>query len=423
MTEQQNLPAKIESIVEKINKYVPSMQTGRDRAVAKLQERYDSLAAAVKDYDGSPNDDLEALAEATTGTLSACKKAYDLWNSQRMEITGPLDEFKKEIMEYEKAVSDKEKDNLYAKNRNLLVAIENKKLAYKTQQEAIAKRKKDLENHKVDLTTQVRKNLSQMLIDRVKQADSGSRDFWNATTLETFEDRSKNFLSAKIRLKQETYDACFNIQANTAIITPDEYVAWKEGIKTEETYDIWNERVIEAITPTINEWRAKIPKIKEDLIAVANAKDEAERERLKTEQAAAQAEETKNVDAALAQASEEAKKDIESEATMSKMQNEFVEQATVQTIETAPTKKKYVVKDEKMLAKALCNAIYHAMINENFPGIYKLDKKKQRVLDEETGAFLLKDEIQWWFDFVANNCDVSIEGMDLVKVAKITIRK
>lgn len=423
MTEQQTLPEKILSIQDKIKAYLPAMQKGSAKAEAALKSRYDALSAAIKDYDGSPNTTIDELAEATTTTLGNCKAAYDKWNPERMEITGPLDEFKKELMSYEKIVSPNEKDNLYAKNRQLLVTIENKKLQYKHGQEKIAKKKKDLENHKVDLTTQVRTNLAQMLITSVKEVDDGSRAFWNATTLDKFDERSKVFTSTSPKLKKEKYDHCFSVQANSSIINITEYNEWKANLMSEESFEIWNERYVEAITPTVNEWRARIPKIKEDLIAVANAKDEAEREKLKTEQAAVQEEEKKNVDAALAQASQEVKKDIESEAQMAKMENEFVEQATIQTIETAPTKKKYVVRDEKKVAKALSIAIYHTMINENFPGIYKLDKKKQRVIDEETGAPLLRDEMQWFFDFVANNCDVEIEGMELMRVAKITIRK
>lgn len=423
MTEQQTLPEKILSIQEKIKIYLPKMKAGSEKAEAVLQARYDALSAALKDYDGSPNEKIEELAEETNTTLVGCKIAYDKWNPERMEITGPLDDFKKDIMAYEKIVSPNEKDNLYAKNRQLLVTIENKKLAYKQEEEKKAKKKKDLENHKVDLTTKVKTNLAQLLISGVKGVDDACRAFWNATPLDKFDERSKMFTAAVPKLKKDIYDNCFSVQANSTLINITEYDEWKGSLMAEESFDIWNERYVEAITPTVNEWRARIPKIKEDLIAVANAKDEAEREKLKTEQAAAQAEEVKNVDTALAQASEEVKKDIESEASMAKMENEFVEQATVQTIETAPTKKKYVVRDEKKVAKALSIAIYHTMINEKFPGIYKTDKKKQRVIDEETGAPLLRDEMQWFFDFVANNCDVEIEGMELVKVAKITIRK
>lgn len=419
----ETLPIKIEPIVEKIKQYLPAMESGSARAVARLQEQYDIISKAVKEYDGAPNEEIEALSSSVSSTLGRCKDAYELWNKQRMEITGPMDQFKKDLMEYEKSVSPNEKDNLYAKNRAALVAIENKKLAYQKQKEDEARRKKELEDYKVDVATKVKKNLAQMLIDRVSQADSGSREFWKATTLENFDERAKVFTSGKLKLKQETYDLCFNVPVDYNKITTDQLTELITKLKSDETYEAWNNSVIEAITPTVNEWRAKIPSIKEELQAIANAKgEEAKAALIKKQQDEADADaERKRKE--LEDLSKSTATDIEAEADKDKMQNMFVEQVSTQALGTANTKRVYVVRDEKLLVKALCNAIYHTVSNDKFPGLYKTDRAKKVVINEETGKPFFRDEIQWWFDFAAANCDVALEGMDLIEVAKVLIRK
>lgn len=424
-TQELEIVKSISVVQAKANDYLPNMRDGSAKAVARLKQQYDAIVAKTNEYDGSDSPEIDQLVADVSETLSAAKNAYDLWNKWRVELTAPMDEFKKQAMEYEKAVAyDGKTDNYYTKIRQEIVKIENKKIAKKRVDEETARKKKELENYKVDLTTNVKRNFANLLITRITEVNKGSKDYFDASTLETFDERAETFKAMKPKLKQEHYDSCLLPVKNDTKLTSEEKKELLEKIVVEETYDKWNLAVSEAILPTINEWRAKIPMLKQQLVDLANAKSEEDRKKLEAEQAQKAADEQARKDAEIAQQTQAAQLQIDTQAQMDKMNNEFVEQATVQSLtDTAPVKYQYVLKDPKLMVKGLMNAIYHTLSSPKFKGIYKMDKSGKKVIDPATGQPTLIPEIDYWFKFAAENCDVELEGMELVEIAKVTIKK
>jgi hypothetical protein len=425
--EQQTLPARIATIAEKAKVNLPIIMEKTTAAEVAMRNRYDSIIDKVNSYDGTDSNEIDEIAEGITGLLVKIKESYDVNSERRKEITTPFDDFKKEIMEYEKKVQyDGKVDNYYTKLRKALTSIEQKRQDFRNAKAEEAKKQKEREDYKIDIITKIKTNLSNLVIDRVRQVENGSRDFFDAknTNVTNFDERAKLFQGLQAKLKIEHYDFCFSITTDNTRITADELKGLITDLKSQESYDKWNKLTNEKVIPVLNEWKAKIPQIKEEMLSIAKA-DEETQARLLKEKEDREKEEKDRKDKELTDLQAAQQKSIESDADMSKMNNEFVAQAQTQELGDEGAKVRVMkFTDKKLIAKALAQMMYHVLINPDFPGIQKIDSKTKTLQVDDKGRPVYIDAAQSWIDlFLKLKCDVAIEGTKIFEDAKVTVRK
>lgn len=402
----EDIKDKIPALVIQIQGALPAMIKGRDAAVAAMK----NVTSIESDED----------LEKVNGLLVKVRATYDKVKGLREPITQPLDQLKKLIMEFESDL-DQSKDNEVSRLRGLIGAFNQKKIDAKKAADAEAARIKEKENHKVDLIARIKKNLSDMIIQRVKEVHAGADAFWKATTLETFDPREKQFMEFRVALKMDTYNKCFDIPFNSNLITKEEFEALLVEVGATETYVVWDKNHSDAVVPVVNEWRAKVPEIRKRLEDLKNASD-AERARLEKEQKEKDEADQKARDQQLAVMQVESDKAIQQAADIDKTQNDFREQAMTQSIEDAgPTKLLLRFKDEKPM-KAMTEILYHCFSNPKFPSIIKKNKDKTNKIDEH-GFPEYVEGVDWWIKFFVANCDVNIQGIEIKEISKVVVRK
>lgn len=405
MTEETKslLPAELTPILAKIEEYVPKMIAGRDKALARMQK-----ITVIED-----DDDLETVNEV----LIRSKGAYETFESWRKEITGPLDELKQGLMQYEKDVKGED-----ARVRSLVQGYNQAKVDAKKKEEEEAAKRKQKEDHKVDIQTQVKKNLTKLFVETAEKTDQWSKKFFNETTLANFEARATQYKSIKPNLKQEFYDACFQVAYNPKLLDSMEWNDLITATKKEEPYSKWMAMIVETITPILKQYRDAIPEFKAAKVALEEATGE---RKIAIEKA--QKEEADRLqaqkDKMFAETQAKALTEIDDQAEISKVGNAFAEQGTVQQLDkTGPTKKILRFTDHKLMPKAFCNVIVQVLINKKFKGIYKADKDGVQKVDAAGNPEYI-DGVSFWMDEFMKYCDVNIEGTEVKEVAKVIVRK
>ena len=430
MSDQQSLlPVKIEPILEMIQDKAPKMMKARDGAVSAMTSFNEKIKGAFAEYQKDPDgtrDTMTALIDEGNGLLVKVKKTFDGVQNWRKEMTGPLDQVKEFLMQYEKDLAyDGKSKNIYTDIRNSIQQFMQAELdARKAKEEELAKAKAK-ENYKVDLVSSIKKNLLNLHTEKIEKANSASRDYFNAATLENFDEKAKVFMGFKGKLKIEDYDKCFTIFFDKNIITQEEFSALVIKAKGEETWDKWNEKLMIEVNPVLNEWRAKIPDIKKQKIELAQANEEEKEKIKKAQEDQAKAEDERVRMAAVAQ-KKESEAQLEQEAEVNKMSNEFAEQANVQTMEdTGPSKKVLKFDSARELqGKAFLSIAYHVMMSPKFPGIHKVDKASGELVLDAKGAPQYIDSVGWWVRFFETHCkSKTVEGAEWVDQAKVIVRK
>jgi hypothetical protein len=400
----ETLPIQIAPLTEQIQTVVPKMTKGRDAAVKAAQE----MTVIETDEDRAAAADLIVAVETTRDKIK----------SLREPITKETDKLKQLLMQYEKDV-----DTEGVRLRGLVGKFDQLKVEAKKKAEEEARKIKEKENYKVELSTAIRTKLSEMIVQRVEQAHKGSKDFFDQCTLENFDARATQFKSIVPKLKPEFYEACF-VAPDHLRITADEFGELVTKIKAEEPYSKYNELVLDKILPIINEWKAKIPALKQALVDMANAKDEEAKKKLQAKKDEEDKKEEARKQAELQKLKNDQAQHIEQREQIEKMGNTLQEQAIVQEAEdVGPVKLIGRLSNEKPIqVKAICEMIYHCMMSPKFPGIVQLTKDKQPKLDEY-GFPEYVDGVDYWLKFLLRHVDVKIEGVETKEVSKTIIRK
>lgn len=395
---------KIEPLVKQIQDMVPRMEKGRENALSTTQP----ITSITTDQEFT---DVNAIVVAAENTITAMQ-------ALRMPVTKELDNLKENLMQYEKALKPEA-----TRLRGLIGSYNQLKLDKKREEEAKAQKQKEKENHKVDIVSRIKKNLADLVITRVKEVHDGSKDFWDKTTLETWDGREKQFMSFKIVLKQDVYNKCFAVTYNANLLTKEEFETLVAEVGSEETYLLWDEKVSEKIIPVINEWRGKITEIKQKLIDLKNAGDEAARKKIADAQKLKEDEEESVRKQEIAMMQKESDDAIVRESEVDKLQNDFREQAITQQLEdTGPVKLILRFKDDKPV-KALNVMMYHCFSNPKFPSIIKLDSKTKQPKVDEHGFPIYVDWVDSLVSFFVKYCDVNIEGIEIKEISKVIVRK
>lgn len=408
LPEKKQLPDLI-SVTEKIKINLPRLQKGNENAL--------NLLLAIQKVETD-----EEYENANTD-LADVRAAYTRMKELRMEITTPLDEFKDLLMEYERPLNnDPKSKSEYSRVHKLMSEYQQVKLERKRKEEAELAKKKDQENHKVDLKAKMIEALSNNVVETLKAADNYAKAYFDNLPIEIFDEKAEDFRKLKPKLKQEKYDSCFVVHYNTALLTKAEFDSLADSVKADEPYQKWNEAVVEAVAPIMNEWRARIPEIKESKVAIANAQGE-EKVKLEAEAKAKADLEQKQRQEQLDQAAEDQKKMIQNDASLEKMSNEFAAQAASQQLDDAGKVKLILkFKDAKTTPKALFAIMYHVFSHKDFPGIQKRDKQKKLLFDDK-GRPEYIEPVQWWIDYFMGNCDAHIDDTVITEDAKIIVRR
>ena len=392
---------KPEAIVKQIQDIIPRMEKGRTNTL--------QVTKAIQSID------TDEELENATAVCSATKNTGEAMLNLRMPITKEVDGIKEFLMQFEKDVKAEEE-----RLRSLIGKYNQVKLDKKREEEQKAKVQKDKENHKVDIASRFKKKLADMLIDRVRQVQEGSKKHFEVS-LEEFDDRATQFKKFKPILKKDQYDACFITDYNKSLVSEDEYKQVVSDLQVEESYDKWNALVIDQITPKMNEWIGKIPELKQQLIDLKNATDEESRKKIADEQKAKADQEERERQEELAKQQRESDENIQREAAVDKLQNDFREQAVTQGLDdTGPTKLILKFKDDKPV-KALSEIMYHCFMSPKFASIIKLDKDKNPKLDEH-GFPVFVDWVDSLVCFFLKNCDVNIQNIEVKEVSKVIVR-
>lgn len=403
--QESELPVKFETILQKVQFSVPRMARGSNKAVETMK----AIVSITTDDERQAVNDILVVARNT----------FESIKELRTDITGPIDEFKSSMMSFEKAIEPEG-----TRLRNLIGSYDQIKIDAKKKIEEEARIQKEKENHKVDIISRIKRNLANMIIERVKQVESGSKSFFDSCTLENFDDRAKQFKSFKPVLKRdEHYDKCFVTEYNKNLISSDEYAQITVDVRSDESYEKYDDAVKNVVVPVLNDWIGRIPDLKQKLVDLKNATDETERNRIANEQKKVADQEEVTRQEKIAEMQKTSDDSIAREATVDKMQNEFREQAVTQQVEdTGPVKLLLKFNDEKPV-KALTEIMYHCFTHTKFPGIVKLDVKTKQPKVDEHGFPVYQDWVESLVSFFLKNCDVNIQNVEIKEVPKVIIRK
>lgn len=414
-----NLP--VLAPAEELKKKLPELLESN---LPKLIKWHNKADAALDEIPEKINNDEEA--EDVNATLAAVRDVYKAVNEKRTEITEVTDKLKNMLMEYERPFNPQNDKSKYNEKRKVLERYQQEKHDKIMREKAEAAKRKEQENYKIDLRAKILTNLSDMLTDAILKSDTGSRDFFAKCTLETFDASAETYKKMKVQLKEKLYNDCFVMEVDSTLINGEQYAALCKSIMEEEPYEKWNTQFVEKAAPIVNEWRAKIPDLKAELVAVAEAakKSQAEADALKAKQKEEADRQAKERQEKLDKEAKEQKEKIQEEAGMNKMSNEFAAQALTQELpDTGKTKLVLKFSDAKSTPKGFMEIIYHCLSHKDFPGFQKRDSKTKKLVVDDKGRPEYIPSVQWWIDWFLENCNADISGAIITEDAKITIRK
>ncbi len=388
-----------------------------------MKEKHDAADALLESITMPTNSEER---EDVIAKLAGVSKVFTAIQDRRKQMTEITDAFKDEAMKFERPFDTKAgAKSKYQEKRKLVEEYDQQELEKKQKFEAEVAKRKEVENLKVDLRAKMLENLSNMVINAVKRVDSGSKDYFDAATVEDFDKKAEAYKNNRPKLKQTEYDGCFlpTYGNPPGIITAEDLGLLIEDVKKEETFEKWNTAFVEAISPIINQWRALIPDLKQQKIQLqeAQTKSAEEAKKLQEEQQKKNDEAFQQRQTQLDAVAKEQQTKIQEEADTNKTMNELQSQASMWGSEAGPTKLVLKFTEMKEMPKAFMAIIYHSMAHPDFPGIQKRDAKKKLMTDDK-GRPVYIEAIQWWIDFFLKNCNADVPNTKVFEDAKTTIR-
>lgn len=407
MAEETLLPIKLEPILQQIQENVPTMIKGRDAAVAAMKNITEI----------NSDEDLENVNRLLVKVRSTYDKVYAI----RTGITTSIDQTKEFLMQFEKDLDQNGKNNDVVRLRGLMGQYKQKILDENNRIKREAEIQKLKENHKADVIARIKKNLADMVIARAAEVQSGSKKFFDDTTLEDWDAKAKTFMSFRPVLKTETYNKCFQVSYNPELLPEKEFLQLTAEIGAEETYVVWDAKVADVVAPILNDWRGRMDDIKQDKIKLRDA-TESEKSRIEKEQKAKADHDEQVRKDQIAEMQKESDHKIEQEKQVDKLQNDFREQAVTQKLDDAgPVKLIAKFKEDKPV-KTLTEVLYHCFMSPKFPDITKKDKNKNTKINEH-GFPEYIDSVDYFLSFFLKYCDVNINGIEIKEVSKVIVRK
>lgn len=371
---------------------LPRLEKGREMGIAILKD----ITKVTRD-----------TREEVIAKLAKNRDVTEKINAIRSPLTKKLDEFKQGIMQYEKA-TQAEHDRV----KKLVSDFDQIELEITRKAQAKAAHELEITTYKATLKESVGKAVVGMVGGQVRNIIDGMSKWQAGLTLENIDKKGEDLKAKKIELKRESYDACFLTEfpgKRNDLLDAEVFTQFMDSMRKEFSYEKVNEDYMRQVAPIINEYRAKLPSIKEELSAIKASPTAADLEAKRKQDIADKAWEelTKNQKATEA-------KVLEVVQTKDKeiMEGEFVKQGTLDGMEMPLIRRIPEFEDINLnkWVKPFLEIVAKCAVSPKF----KLVKK--------TKAEYI-DAVQWWMDFYAVNMDSPIDGIKITESAKTVIRK
>lgn len=384
---------KINSIAEKFSANVPRLIKGNELAIGILKD----IQTTVIESDEQREEVVQKLTKV--------RDVYGKVNGLRTEISGPLDELKDYLMSFERPISDKEKDNEYSRAKLVVTQYDQFKLDAKKKAELAALQQQQIANYKADLKASVGKGLTSMMSGIKSNLIQGMTTWCKALTLEDFDAKNAELVARNPKpLPIDKYNACFHMNFDRlAIINEADTKAFIEGLKAEYPYQGFSDTYVAMATEILNEYRAKMPVIKEELIANKNNKEAAALRLQKME------EEEKAALDKVQQETTQALTAVDDAKDMDKMEAIFVQQMQTNDLEAGPVKHIVEFENDKNWLAFFLNVVSEVAVSSRMVAIRK-----------KNGEYI--DSIAWWMDKFATLGRPG-KGLKVTEVAKTILRK
>jgi len=399
---ESNLPALPSTTMEVAKANLPRIIKGNEIAVTLLKEIQMQEIATDEDRQAS----IEKLAKT--------KAVTDKLDLLIKETVGPLEDFIDQVKSYKKSIdyASKTKDgNEYTKAKAVIEAYDQRKAkeAERIRLEAEFLKKQNL--YKAEIKEGIGRRLVDMISGQKKNIIDGMARWEAGLTLANFELSFEKLAVQKPILKKDKWEECFVVPFQQGqLMTKEVFAAYLTELKQEYPYEKYNSEFAEAVSPILNEYRAKKDVVKKRLEEIEKASEEAKvalEQKRKDELEKQRQEQIKLAD----QQQVEAMDKVDHQKEMDKMNAEFTEQVQTQDIEDLPMKKEASFEDNVNYLKPFAEVVGACALNPKFPGIMK-----------KNGTEYV-DHVQWWLDWYAGNCKDAIKGIKIIQVPKTIIRK
>jgi hypothetical protein len=407
--ESENILAKVQEAAKKF----PIMVDKCERANAALSN--------VGDIKTDEEDAKVAKLLVKVGAT------YNLVKEMRLEITKPLDELKKKLMEPEKLIS-----NIDAASNFTLVKKKRDKYAndkYQEQQkeELRIKREKDEKEEIVRLSAAVEKAVFNGITDALYNLDQSVVKHLEDLTLENF-DAKESKLKLKPKLKEEVYNGWFNVDFDSSKINQETYDKFIENAKKNLPYTQSNTDYIKSATEVLKTFIDSLPAKKKDLLEMAEMEknNAAEAAKRKKEQQERLDKEQKEKEEKLAEDKRKKEEELDLEARNKQVELSFDAQVSLQSQEkmkNVRTKKRAIIDCKPAeIAQVFAKVIFACFSSTNFKGYLKTDKEGKTLEKDENGIPQYEKWAEELLNFYAENSDMKIDGVKIKEVIS-TIQK
>lgn len=342
---------------ESVTELLSFLQRGQSVAVNELQQIQPLLLPAQATAEQVA--ELQKQKEVYEERLSKAKQVYEKMMLKRKAFTDPIKDKLTQIMQFENALDPSKTNNEYAKAWKVVDDFEQQVLSWTKIQQQKAELEKRRNQYRADLRAAVEKRLLEMMTGQEKTLTQGMVSWESGLTLENLQQKEQALRDAKLVLKQERYDACFNTDfPQSNLLMETEVKAFIEGLKTEFTFNSYNEQYLRMAAPIKNAYLAKLPDIKVRLEKIkGDAEAEATRKKELAEQAQTQA-------AAIDKIADAKREEIEQKQETEHYTAEFIQQGSTQDLPTQPTKKTASFENDAMWLQPLLQVIAHVAITD-----------------------------------------------------------
>lgn len=385
------------------------------KAFEKLLPRLEGALAAMlaesTQFTVVTDDNLAAVKDMTVSVRDTQKSMQDA----RMLVTEKLDRLKEHLMGPEKKAMDE-----LNRMRKMLGDFENEKI--RLNREATEKAEKERRRTQLiaDTKAAIKVRITDMVFGKCSTIETEAAKFLTegCKDIAEFDKRAKQFATAKWRIKQEDYDACFVM---TGDLSPEDKTKLMFELKEEITYESMNAIYMEKAMPVLSHWMSKEKQLREEWVAKFAAKDQAERDRLDRETKERQERETKQQQDDLEKQRLAAQATISSEQALNTIEADFTMQATVQGLDKTGPKKKVLKFTGPDTLKPFVEIIFQVYANPKFTGIVKMKDGKQVLDDKGRPEYI--DPVQYFIDQFLKLCDAKIAGTRVDEDAKVIVRR
>ncbi len=382
------LPAVINEAMVDLNTTLPRLIKGQEIGINLLKD----ITKVTKE---TRQGVIDAMAEN--------RKVTEKLNGLRSPITKKLDELKASLMQYEKGTGGE-----YERVKGLVTAFDNIELEIARKAQAKAARELEITTYKASLKESIGKAVIGMVGGQVRTVIEGMAKWEAALTLENIDKKAAELQTRQLQLKREKYDECFVtnfVGKRTDLLTEEEFTAFMESMKKEYSYEKANEDYLQQTSPIINEYRAKIVTIKEELSKI-KAKPELQADRQKEI-------ENKSWEALKAneQATNAKVEEVKNEKDRNVMEAEFVRQGTLEGMDVPAVK--YIPEFEDInlnkWVKPFLEIVAKCAVHPKF-----------KLVKEKKPEYI--DAVQWWLNFYGANFKEKLPGIVMKEEAKTVIR-